>query len=186
MTYYDAGVTKSMVSDRVLWAGEIAVLWSYNALARYDYDAVGNRTAAVEGGTEISYVNNNYLNQYDEVGTPGGEDDYSYDLNGNLTGIDIDDDQVDDYVYTYDLENRLIKAEEDGTIVAKYYYDYAGRRIAKVADSVTTTYCYDGDQVIAEYKDGTLKRKFIYGPGIDEPVIGKKVSDPFNLLFRTS
>ena len=36
---------------------------------------------------------------------------------------------------------------------------------------VTTQYCYDGDQVIAEYEDGTLKRKFIYGPGIDEPVI---------------
>jgi RHS repeat-associated protein len=36
---------------------------------------------------------------------------------------------------------------------------------------LTTQYCYDGDQVIAEYENGTLKRKFIYGPGIDEPVI---------------
>jgi hypothetical protein len=34
-----------------------------------------------------------------------------------------------------------------------------------------TTYCYDGYQVIAEY-DGSnnLLRKFIYGPGIDEPI----------------
>jgi len=32
-------------------------------------------------------------------------------------------------------------------------------------------YSYDGDQVIAEYEGGTLVRKFIYGPGIDEPVI---------------
>lgn len=32
-------------------------------------------------------------------------------------------------------------------------------------------YCYDGDQVIAEYDgSGTLLRKYIYGPGIDEPV----------------
>ena len=36
---------------------------------------------------------------------------------------------------------------------------------------MTTKYCYDGQQVIAEY-DGSdnLLRKFIYGPGIDEPI----------------
>jgi hypothetical protein len=34
-----------------------------------------------------------------------------------------------------------------------------------------TKYCYDGDQIIAEY-DGsnTLTKKFVYGPGIDEPI----------------
>ena len=37
---------------------------------------------------------------------------------------------------------------------------------------VSDTLRYDGDQVIAEY-DGsdTLIRKFVYGPGIDEPII---------------
>jgi len=35
----------------------------------------------------------------------------------------------------------------------------------------TQYYAYDGDQVIAEYEGGSLKRKFIYGPGIDEPVM---------------
>jgi RHS repeat-associated protein len=75
------------------------------------------------------------------------------------------------YLYDYDCENRLIEVSNGGSAIARYYYDYAGRRIAKVADNVTTTYCYDGDQVIAEYENGTLKRKFIYGPGIDEPVI---------------
>jgi RHS repeat-associated protein len=38
--------------------------------------------------------------------------------------------------------------------------------------NVVTEYCYDGDQVIAEYNgSGTLLRKFIYGPGIDEPIV---------------
>ena len=47
---------------------------------------------------------------------------------------------------------------------------------SKIFGSVTTQYCYDSDQVIAEYDDsavtGTfaLVRKFIYGLGIDEPV----------------
>ena len=36
---------------------------------------------------------------------------------------------------------------------------------------VTVKYCYDGDQVIAEYDvNDNLLRKFIYGPGIDESV----------------
>ena len=30
--------------------------------------------------------------------------------------------------------------------------------------------CYDDDRLTAEYEDDTLVRKFIYGPGIDEPV----------------
>ncbi|MHC4068172.1 MAG: hypothetical protein ACYS18_06435 [Planctomycetota bacterium] len=43
-------------------------------------------------------------------------------------------------------------------------------------EKVVTKYCYDGDQVIAEYDynstigDYELVRKFVYGPGIDEPV----------------
>jgi RHS repeat-associated protein len=45
-------------------------------------------------------------------------------------------------------------------------------------DGNTTKYCYDGDQVIAEY-DGndTLLRKFVYGPGIDEPICMIDVAD---------
>ncbi len=42
--------------------------------------------------------------------------------------------------------------------------------------AVDTWYCYDGDQVIAEYVGTTLVRKFIYGPGIDEPIIMIAVS----------
>jgi hypothetical protein len=35
----------------------------------------------------------------------------------------------------------------------------------------TTRYAYDGDQIIAEYDNANnLVRKFIYGPGIDEPI----------------
>ena len=57
-----------------------------------------------------------------------------------------------------------------------YTYDSAGRRISKTVGNVTTQYVYSGDQVIAEYDDSALQgtfvlvRKYIYGPGIDEPV----------------
>jgi len=39
-------------------------------------------------------------------------------------------------------------------------------------------YCYDGEQVIGEYDNsGTLLRKFVYGPGIDEPICLIDVAD---------
>lgn len=79
------------------------------------------------------------------------------------------------YTYDYDCENHLTDVNDiSNSRVASYSYDYKGRRIAKTvygATSVTTKYCYDGDQVIAEYEGDTLVRKFIYGPGIDEPII---------------
>jgi hypothetical protein len=60
--------------------------------------------------------------------------------------------------------------------VASYRYDFAGRRISKTVGGVTTKYVYDGDQVIAEYERDdvnevdVLVRKFVYGPGVDEPI----------------
>ena len=42
--------------------------------------------------------------------------------------------------------------------------------MSKTVSGTTTKYCYDGAQVIAEYEGGTLVRKFVYGPGIDEPI----------------
>ena len=60
--------------------------------------------------------------------------------------------------------------------MAEYAYDYLGRRVSKTDYTLSpirsTLYCYDGDQIIAEYDgSGNLLRKFIYGPGIDEPIM---------------
>ena len=58
--------------------------------------------------------------------------------------------------------------------MVSYTYNFTGMRDSKTvygSPDVVTTYCYDGDQVIAEY-DGSynLLRKYVYGPGIDEPI----------------
>ncbi len=58
--------------------------------------------------------------------------------------------------------------------MASYAYDYLGRRISRTiygSPNVTIRYAYDGDRIIAEYDgSGTLRRKFVYGPGLDEPI----------------
>jgi len=139
----------------------------------FDYDSLGNRETMDVGATTILYhtYKNNYddnmLNQYGSVGEYEEEVDYSYDDSGNLT-----DDKT--YFYEYDSENRLINIENQSEeLIASYEYDYSGRRIKKTihSSSDVVKYVYDGDQVIAEYDDSdTLLRKFIYGPGIDEPI----------------
>ncbi|MBW2149676.1 MAG: hypothetical protein JRI22_22005 [Deltaproteobacteria bacterium] len=92
------------------------------------------------------------------------------------------------YLYYYDCENRLIDVnDQNDAAVASYSYDYSGRRVSKTvygSPDVTTKYCYDGDQVIAEY-DGndTLLRKFVYGPGIDEPVCMIDVTDSNTVYY---
>jgi len=126
----------------------------------YSYDSVGNRLT-MDDGTLISYTPNN-LNQY----TTNSDGTYSYNSNGCLTGDGS-------YTYDYDSENRLVSIAS----LAVYEYDYLGRRISKTTGGVTTEYVYDDDQVIAEYDDSVIQgtfvlvRKFIYGPGIDEPII---------------
>jgi RHS repeat-associated protein len=52
-----------------------------------------------------------------------------------------------------------------------YAYGYLGRRIAKTVDAATTSYIYDGDQVIIEYDGGgQVIRRYVYGHGIDQPI----------------
>jgi len=53
-----------------------------------------------------------------------------------------------------------------------YGYDSAGRRIEKAYDGQTVCkYLYDGQHIIAEYDgSGSLLHKYIYGPGVDQPI----------------
>ena len=119
------------------------------------YDPAGNRESVINGGT-TTYIPNE-LNQYDTVDGVS----YSYDDNGNLTSDGTNS-------YTYDAENRLTGVTN---LSITYSYDPLGRRISKTVDGEVTSYIYDGDRVICEYDSlNKLRRKFLYGTGIDEVV----------------
>jgi YD repeat-containing protein len=129
----------------------------------YSYDKLGNRTL-MSNDSQTTYESNR-LNQYTKVNTTS----YTYDKNENLTFDGT-------HRYYYDCENRLtdVNNAADEAIVS-YKYNYQGRRVAKVDWSLSpehrTLYCYDGDQIIADYNESrVLQRRYVYGPGIDEPL----------------
>ena len=89
-----------------------------------------------------------------------------HNANGNLTSDGV-------WSYTYDYENRLVQAS-NGTNTIAYTYDARGRLIERRSsgNSVTTNRMYYvGWQMIADYDGvGNMRRKYVYGVDIDEPV----------------
>jgi RHS repeat-associated protein len=108
-------------------------------------------------GTATAYGGANSLNQ---VSTIGGTA-MAYDTRGNLTT-----DGTTGTTYLYDAENRMMSATRSGA-TSTYAYDPLGRRTAKTVSASTTNFVYDGDAGIADYGGGTLARRFVPGPDID-------------------
>lgn len=138
-----------------------------NRMVDFDYDSVYNRTywSDTLGSVSISY-DDNALNQYTQNGwrTP------TYDARGNMTSIG------QWWTMTYDCENRMTSAIS-GTV--QYEYDLLGRRNRrKLSTNYDARYVWDGAQIIAEYDNltGSLTKKYIYGPGMDNPVAMINVS----------
>ncbi len=102
----------------------------------------------------------NRLNQYTRVGavTP------SYDANANLTNDGT-------WSYAYDLDNRLRSAHKTG-LAATLAYDAEGRLRQTSIGGVVTNLLYDGADLIGEYDGaGILLRRYVHGPGTDEPLV---------------
>jgi len=148
-----------------------------SAAFTYTHNKIGNRTGLTidddrylfkpPTSLDVGYVSNS-LNQYTSVAGVA----FGYDGNGNLTSDGVNN-------YTYDAENRLIAAATK-THSASYTYDPFSRRTAKTVGGVTTKYLHDGDQVIMEYDGaGQVLRRYVYGPGIDQPVCMKTTASAY-------
>ncbi len=73
--------------------------------------------------------------------------------------------------YAYDLDNRLKTASKTG-LAAALAYDGEGRLRQTAIAGVTSNLLYDGQDLLAEYDgSGNLLRRYVHGPGIDEPLV---------------
>jgi RHS repeat-associated protein len=140
-----------------------------NTTGTYGYNAASQIVSKARSNDAFAFAsyattNNDYttngLNQYTVVG--GGS--LGYDANGNLASNG-------GTYFTYDVENRLVLAQ--GTKSASLVYDPNGRLWQTSGGSFgTTQFLYDGDALVAEYNgSGALLRRYVHGPGVDEPVM---------------
>ncbi len=67
------------------------------------------------------------------------------------------------WTYGYDLDNHLTSADKTG-LAATLAYDGEGRLNQTVIAGVTSNLSYDDSA-------GTLLRRFVHGPGIDQPLV---------------
>jgi len=111
----------------------------------------------------------NGLNQYTNVGGvafayAGGDG-----ARGNLTSDGS-------RTFDYDLENRLIGVTGSASLALSY--DPLGR-LQQTAGTATTQFLYDGDRLVAEYDGaGLLLRRYVHGPGVDEPLVWYQCATP--------
>jgi RHS repeat-associated protein len=132
-------------------------------LVTYYFDAAANRTSVVQvipnTSTNTTTYLVNKLNQYTNV----SNQTYTYDAKGNLTN---DGSQT----YSFDYESRLIEAYAY-PYTYTYSYDVVGRLAGRKRGTVWNRYYYAGWQLIEERAHaGGLLAKYVYGPGLDEPV----------------
>ncbi|HPS78814.1 MAG TPA: hypothetical protein PLS53_11715 [Thermoanaerobaculaceae bacterium] len=55
-----------------------------------------------------------------------------------------------------------------GGVTASYTYDYQGRRTSKTTGGTTTSYLYEGLNLVRT--GGASQADYLFGPGIDEPL----------------
>ncbi len=171
VTLTSSTYTYNAADNRLTKGGDFAEAYTYDPVYRltqvkrgtkvsetYTYDGVGNRLSALNS-SPWSYDDRNELLSYPTA-------TFQYDLNGNATQ------RVDasgTWAYEWNAENQLTRVLKNGVEQARYAYDPIGRRVEKVAGTVTTAYLYDGPSILREMA-GSAVTTYIQGPGIDEPI----------------
>lgn len=106
----------------------------------------------------------NGLNQL----TSAGPATLGYDGRGNLTSSVT---AANSSIYTYTSENRLATASS-GASATSLYYDPTGRLSRLEAGVAVTKFEYLGPRLIIERDSvGNILRRYVHGPGDDEPVV---------------
>jgi len=141
-----------------------SVAYSYGYDAAHELTSQGvtdsNYMRHPSGGGTVNYGTANDVNEYPTVAGVS----QTYNANGCLTGDGV-------WTFGYDNESHLTSAVKTGVNVA-FSYDALGRQTQKDVGGTKTRYIYSGFQRLAEYNTaGSLTSRFVYGDGMDEPLI---------------
>ncbi|MGH7484856.1 MAG: hypothetical protein ACREMY_04505, partial [bacterium] len=126
----------------------------------WSYDPIGNRTSA-NGQSYTYFLNGSHVGQRLQS---DGQNTYTYDANGST----LTKSGSQSYTFGWDIENRMNGIS--GAVAATYTYDYQGRRSSKTVSGTTTSYLYNGLNLVSEVGSAD----YAFGPGIDEPLAVNK------------
>ncbi len=153
-------------ADRLASLGQTLTPAANDLTLQFGYlpsSQIATRTASNDNYTwagiaaTTSYTPNG-LNQYASVGGTS----FTYDTKANLISDGA-------RTFTYDVENRLLTASAPTPVTLTY--DPPGRLQSSTASGATTQFLYAGDALVGEYNGSTPLRRYVPGPGEDEPVV---------------
>jgi YD repeat-containing protein len=140
---------------------DVVLDFAYNQAEEVASRGLSNDTYVYTGDVNVSRAYTvNGINQY----TQSGPLPLSYDARGNLASDSV-------WSFGYDAENQMRSGISTGWNNA-YAYDADNRLRSASVNALQSNYMYDDDDLVAEY-DGNfgLLRRYVPGPGVDEPAL---------------
>jgi len=84
-------------------------------------------------------------------------------------------------VYQWDSRGRLTQVTLPSGQLVTYGYDALGRRVSRVANGVTTTFQYDGEDIVIDRVSGGIAIDYLNGPAVDD--ILRQTGGTFGTLY---
>ncbi len=122
----------------------------------YAYDSVGNRISS-HLSAAYDYQRFNRLASTTSA-------NYSSDANGNQLAKT---DGTGTTTFTWDFENRLRQVTNGNGSTVFYKYDALGRRIQRTSNGISTSFIYDGDDVLSDLNSDGSTIEYLNGRGVD-------------------
>ncbi len=171
----------SLTNDLSGTTNDLSVTFAYNPASQIKSTVRTGDTYAWAGhGAGTTSYSSNGLNQLTSIGGSSS----TWDSKGNLTS-----EPQSGKTYCYSSENLLTGS--GGTPCSSpsvaLAYDPALRLYQVAGGSGTTRFAYDGANAIAEYdSSNALQRRFVFGPGVDQPIVQYDGSGTSNRTFMGS
>lgn len=173
-TYDAVSRLASLTNDLSGTTNDLSATFSYNPASQITSTTRTGDTYAWTGhGNGTTSYTGNGLNQQVSIGGSTA----TWDSKGNLVT-----EPQSGKTYGYSSENLLISASGGATLA----YD-PQLRLYQVAGAATTRFAYDGANAIAE-SDGSnaLLRRYVFGPGVDEPIVQYEGTGTTDRRFMSS
>ncbi|MFN3462433.1 MAG: RHS repeat domain-containing protein [Terricaulis sp.] len=156
---YDAAGRLEELAQQIDSPNSVSFDFTYNAASQAVTQDRATSNSAYVWTQPANNTQNSTANGLNQIAQLSGAN-FTYDGRGNLTSTSATS-------YSYDVYNRLTGAGS-----ATLAYDPAGRLYQTVGGGVTTRFQYDGVDLIAEFNSSNvLQRRYVHGPGIDEPIV---------------